>query len=261
MISLHRISAVVMRTIYESINSFEKNIDVFFWPVVDVLMWGLLTQFIGADSGFNWTTALLGAFILWTFMYAIQRDITMVLLTDVWERNLYNIFSAPLTPAEFVIGASITSILRTMVAMVLIVLMSIGLFGLEIIDNFGTLCYVFGNLLIFSIAFGCFASGIIFRLGQKMQSLAWAGLFVIQPLACVFYPLSTLPAWAQTIALAFPPTYVFEGVRTVMSGGTISDFNFWMPLGLGILYFIAFMSIFYWGYRDARKRGWLIQMD
>lgn len=261
MISIHRIRAVVLRTLYESINSFEKNIDVFFWPVVDVLMWGLLTQFIGADSGFNWTTALLGAFILWTFMYAIQRDITMVLLTDVWERNLYNIFSAPLRPLEFVIGASITSIIRTIVAMVLIVIMGASLFDLQVITNVGILCYVFGNLLIFSIAFGCFASGVIFRLGQKMQSLAWAGLFVIQPLACVFYPLSTLPAWAQNIALAFPPTYVFEGVREYMANGTISDFNFWMPLVLGILYFGVFMWIFYWGYRDAKKRGWLIQMD
>jgi ABC-2 type transport system permease protein len=36
------------------------------------------------------------------------------------------------------------------------------------------------------------------------------------PLACVYYPVTTLPVWLQPAAWALPPTYVFEGMRALL---------------------------------------------
>ena len=43
-------------------------------------------------------------------------------------------------------------------------------------------------------------------------------MFVIQPLGCIFYPVAALPGWLQPICWALPPTYVFEGLRSVLIG-------------------------------------------
>jgi ABC-2 type transport system permease protein len=35
----------------------------------------------------------------------------------------------------------------------------------------------------------------------------------------VFYPLSILPQWMRVVAAGLPPSYVFEGMRSLLSGG------------------------------------------
>ena len=42
---------------------------------------------------------------------------------------------------------------------------------------------------------------------------------MLAPFACVFDPLATLPGWMRPAALLLPPTYVVEGMRTVVAGG------------------------------------------
>ena len=41
-------------------------------------------------------------------------------------------------------------------------------------------------------------------------------MFAVQPLGCVYYPVATLPTWLQPVAWSLPPTYVFEGLRSVL---------------------------------------------
>lgn len=48
------------------------------------------------------------------------------------------------------------------------------------------------------------------------ESLAWTLIFILLPLACVYYPVSVLPGWLQWAAWMLPPTYVFEGMRALM---------------------------------------------
>ena len=44
-------------------------------------------------------------------------------------------------------------------------------------------------------------------------------MFVFLPICCVYYPVATLPGWLQPVALALPPTYVFEGLRAIVLEG------------------------------------------
>jgi ABC-2 type transport system permease protein len=81
----------------------------------------------------------------------------------------------------------------------------------------GTLALSFLNLLWFAYSIGLMILGIILRLGTRIQALAWGLLLIFQPLTAAFYPLSVLPPALQTIARAFPPTYVFEAARASLS--------------------------------------------
>ena len=55
------------------------------------------------------------------------------------------------------------------------------------------------------------------RYGLGAESFIWLAVFILLPVACVYYPVSTLPRWLQPVALALPPTYVFEGLRALMT--------------------------------------------
>ena len=54
------------------------------------------------------------------------------------------------------------------------------------------------------------------RNGLGAENLAWTIMFLFMPLTCVYYPVSTLPAWLQPVSWALPPTYVFEGMRALL---------------------------------------------
>src|SRR3989304_421487 len=45
---------------------------------------------------------------------------------------------------------------------------------------------------------------------------------LISPFAGVFYPISTLPQWMQVISHLLPPSYIFESIRAIVSGGAAS---------------------------------------
>jgi ABC-type polysaccharide/polyol phosphate export permease len=41
-------------------------------------------------------------------------------------------------------------------------------------------------------------------------------MFVLMPLACIYYPVTVLPHWLRYVAWTLPPTYVFEGMRSLL---------------------------------------------
>jgi hypothetical protein len=59
----------------------------------------------------------------------------------------------------------------------------------------------------------------VLRFGPASEWIVWPIPAFLTPFAAVFYPVSTLPEWMRQVAYALPPSYVFEGMRAVVSGG------------------------------------------
>ena len=51
-----------------------------------------------------------------------------------------------------------------------------------------------------SWSLGLVSTGVVLRWGLGAESFAWLVVFVFLPLACVYYPVTTLPAWLQPVA-------------------------------------------------------------
>lgn len=66
--NLYRITALVLRYTFLYTRSFPRVLEMFFWPVMDLLVWGMLTQYLQSAPyqvpGF--IRFLLGSMILWT---------------------------------------------------------------------------------------------------------------------------------------------------------------------------------------------------
>lgn len=72
--------------------------------------------------------------------------------------------------------------------------------------------------------------------------------------------MTTLPEWLQPVALALPPTYVFEGLRGVVLGGTFLVQPMILAFALNLVYFARGSAAFAYFLRQARVHGSLVQM-
>jgi len=100
---------------------------------------------------------------------------------------------------------------------------------------------------------------LVLRNGLGAESLAWTVMFLLLPLACVYYPVTVLPAWLQMVSWSLPPTYVFEGMRAILIDHVFRGDLMLEALGLnGVLFAIA-VSVFVILLDSARRQGSLLQ--
>src|SRR3990167_3973028 len=95
----HRINALLMRHIYLNRKSFPRLMDMLFWPIMSLFLWGFVRLFLEKSNagGLNIVTILLGAVLLWEILQEGQHSVSIAFLEDVWQKNLLNIFVTPLT--------------------------------------------------------------------------------------------------------------------------------------------------------------------
>ncbi|MFT4297686.1 MAG: ABC transporter permease, partial [Candidatus Woesearchaeota archaeon] len=247
---------------YMSINRFDRIFDLFYWPVLDIFIWGFMTSYIHNIADINLMSIVLGGIILWVFVWRASQDITVYLLEDFWSKSLYNLFSSPVMLKELVISLLLLGVIRAFISFlflstIALLLYSMNIFSLGIIS----LAVFVLSLLIFAWAIGLFISAFIMRWGSRVQVLAWSVVWLVQPFSCVFYPLSALPQWAQPIARMLPTTHVFEGMRAVMQGNSISLMQFLNPIIISIVFFIACYFFLYSSFKQAKSKGLLAKNE
>ncbi len=254
----YRINAMLLKYYYTSINRVDRIFDLFYWPVIDLIVWGFASSFIEELSNFSVLSMLLGGIIIWLFVWRSSQDIAVFVLEDFWSRNLYHLFSSPIKMSEHMISVIIFGFLRSVVSFVFLIILAILIysFNLFTIDPLFIGISIF-LLSLFGWAMGLFVTALIFRFGQRIQVLAWSIVWVVQPFSCVFYPLSALPSWAVPIAKALPTTYVFENLRNLLSQGVVN----YVQLSYSLVADILLLVVMAWFLRNslekARKTGLL----
>lgn len=260
MIKFHRIQGFLLRHMYEIMATIDRKVDIVFWPTIDLLTFGLLTVYIdklNVEAGV--AGAILGGLIMWTLVYNIQRDIGVSLLEDAWSRNLYNLFSSPLSIFEVIIGTLILSFLKALITISFLLFLSWSVFKFNLFDFGLPIVFFILNIFIFGWAFGYFTSSLILRWGTKVQTLAWSLIAVLYPISGVFYPLETLPSWLASIAKLFPVSYIFESLRGIILKGILPEGSVLATIALlNIFYLILGIFLFILGFKNAKKRGWFI---
>jgi len=259
----YRIRALIIRHLYLYQRSVPRLMDIFFWPVMELLVWGFLSLYLQKNNlaGLNVITILLGAIIFWDLLSQSQRAVSTAFLEDVWEKNFLNIFITPLKISEFLTSTVLIGLIRIIIVAAVVGVLSFVLYGFNIlIFGLYLVPFVF-NLLIFGWILGLFTTAIILRYGTQAQVLAFGFIFLIQPFSAVFYPVSILPSAVQWLAYALPSTYVFEGMRAVAASGSFSWQLFYYSLGANVVYFILTLWLFYATLAYVKEKGLLLKLD
>ena len=260
--SLQRVSAIVLRHWYLLRSSWPRLLELIYWPAVQVIMWGFLQLSMARMPGTLAATAttFLAAVMLWDVLFRGQLGFSMSFLEEMWARNLANLMISPLRPVEFVVGLIVMSMVRLAIGLVPVSILAIVFFGFNLWGLGLALVAFFANLLFTSWAVGLLCSGLVLRHGLGAEGLTWSLMFLFLPLTCVYYPVSTLPAWLQPVAWALPPTAVFEGMRALVIDHVFrADLMLW-ALALNVVGLtvatVAFLSLL----GAARRAGSLISV-
>ena len=151
--SLRHIRALVLRYTFLYTRSVPRVAEMFFWPVMDLLVWGFLSLYLEKLSlgSFNIVSVLLGAVIFWGMLQQSQGSVSTTFLEDVWEKNFLNLFVTPLSISEFLVATTILVMVRVVFG--LVVISALALFFYHF--NFLTFGFAAIPFLINLIIFGC----------------------------------------------------------------------------------------------------------
>jgi ABC-2 type transport system permease protein len=260
-VSPHRVGAMVLRYLYLLRSSWTRLLELIYWPAVQLFVWGFLQFYIAQNSGFfaRASGVFIAAVLMWDVLFRGQLGFSVSFLEEMWSRNLGNLMISPLRPIEFVCALMIMSIIRLAIGMIPVTLLAIAFFGFNLYSLGLALVGFFVNLILTSWAVGIVVSGVLLRNGMGAESLAWTLMFVLMPLTCVYYPVSVLPAWLQTVAWMLPPTYVFEGMRALVMEHVFRSDLMLEALALNAVYFAAAVIAFLELLKSARRAGSLLQ--
>ena len=260
--SARRVAAMVRRYAVLVLGSAPRMIELMYWPLLQMLMWGFLQTHLAASTSLyaNAAGLLIGSVLLWDIMARGQMGFSLSFLEEMWSRNLGNILMSPLRPNEFIAALVTISLIRLSLGLLPVVLLANLFFGFNLFGLGLPLAAFFATLVIFGWTIGLMANGIVLRYGLGAESFAWIIVFFFLPLCCVYYPLSTLPEWLQPISAALPPTQAFEGLRALMIDQTFEPWLMLKALALNVVYFIAAYLLFRYFLWQARIKGSLMQL-
>jgi len=260
--SLRRIFALVLRYLYLMRTSWPRLLELVYWPTVQMVLWGFITLFLSRNSSYVAQAAgvLISAVLMWDVLFRGQLGIALVFMEEMYSRNLGHLFVSPLRPYEVVCALIFMSLIRTLIGVGGAALVAIPFFGFNVFHLGLPLLAFFLNLIIMGWAIGLLVAGVVLRYGLGAESIAWVAIFAIQPISCVYYPISVLPSWLQPVAWLLPSSHVFEGMRELLihhsfNAGLLIQAALLnvVFLGIGVAAFLAF-------FHAARKRGLLLHV-
>lgn len=259
-IAPHRIGAMVLRYWYLLMSSWPRLLELVYWPALQIITWGFLQHYISQNAGFFAQAGgtLIGAVILWDILFRGQLGFSISFLEEMWARNLGNLMMSPLKPIEFLLALMVMSLIRLAIGLVPMTLLALFFFDFNFYAIGLPLIAFFCNLIFTSWSLGIFVSGLVLRNGLGAESIVWTLMFGVMPLACVYYPVSVLPHWLQYVAWALPPTYVFEGMRSLLIDHVFRADLMASALAINAVLFVASFAIFLVLLRSARRHGSLL---
>lgn len=257
----HRIYGLMFRNYYSFKKNLDRLTDSFYWPTIDLIMWGLTSQFfMTMGGGNNVLLMVLSGLVMWIVLWKSQYEISINLLDELWNRNLINLFVSPLSFTEWLASVLILGIMKVITSFVFALGVAYLLYQVKIFEyGFQFLPFML-ILLLSGWAVGCTVTGLIFRYGTKIQAFCWTLVWLFGPFSAIYYPVSVLPEWAQQISKFIPMSYAFEGMRFAISTGTVDFQKFFTGMALVFIYLSLAVVFLYRSFSKVMDKG-LLKVD
>ena len=260
--NITRIYGLFLRHFYLITRSFPRILDLIYWPSIQITLWGFISNFFAAHSSYysGAVGVILSCAILYDFLFRTSIGFNMLFLEEIWSRNFTNLFIAPIKISEIIAALTFTAIFRTLIGLVPAALLAIPLFDVSIFKIGIPLIFLLVSLYIFGVTLGLLVTSGLIRFGPSFENIAWASLFFLAPLGCIYYPIEILPEWLQFIAKLLPLVHLFEEMRNILINDLINYYAILKACIISFIYFISGIIIFYYSYNGAKNRGTLINM-
>jgi ABC-2 type transport system permease protein len=150
-----------------------------------------------------------------TVMMSVMTGLPVAISQEKEIGTLDGMMVAPINRLSIILGKTLGQTARGLIQGVLILILSVGLFGVVIQ---GSIVLVFGLLLLGVFSF--VGLGIVITSVAKDQETAqmmmMTLMFPMMFLSGVFFPIQQMPWYMQTISKMLPLTYASQALRKVM---------------------------------------------
>jgi ABC-2 type transport system permease protein len=257
MISFAPIWAMVLRHARVFQRDLNPMLSTFYWPLLDVLIWGFLGSWIGkSQTQFpNYEVAALLGLLLWQVVGRGCNVMGIALCEELWSNNIVNLFSLPIRITEWICGILLFSGIVMLITSLFCMGVIFTLYEVSVWYVVSTFCIFMPPLLLCTIWLGFSCLQIIVALGKRGIELGFVVGWFLMPFSGAFYPIEVLPRWAQVVSAFLPMSYVFQGMRGYVMHKQDPTSYLIKGYGLGILYAAIAIGLFIYGFNRSKQKG------
>ena len=132
--SWSRINTILLQSWYHIMHSMETWVDIFWFPLMTVVVIGYMMVYIGGHDA-NIINFAVAGYVMWEVARIIQYSITVSMMWDVWSKSLSSLFISPLTMGEMMVGFIISAVIKGVVVLTMSSLVSFLLFKFSFFAN------------------------------------------------------------------------------------------------------------------------------
>jgi len=215
-LSWRRIWGTTFRHLIQFPTDFNKLSSTFYWPFMDILVFGYLSIGMSTCSPTIKTMALLSNIILWQVVNRANLCVSLDLLEEFWASNILNLFATPLKLGEWILATFLDGAIVNVFLIIFCIACTWAIFGFNLLVMGWWLIPLFLLSLMSGLAIGIFCTCFLLMSGSSVQSLAWMVSWGFSLFSGVFYPIEVLPAWLQVIAKVLPFHHTFDAVALLI---------------------------------------------
>lgn len=251
-----RVGGIIYRYWKPTLRDGMRLMDMFYWPLLDMVLWGFNSLWLGAISAnLQATTIMLSALALWQVVFRASIEVTRSLLDEVWHQNFTNLFASPLKLSEWIVAIMVISAVSALWNLLFGSLIAYVIFDVNIFVLGISLLPFFLVLVLFGWFCGFLSSSLILMYGRRVEMFAWTFPWLFAAFSCVFYPASVLPPAVQHVSWSLPTTYIFESARMLITTGETSTRLILIGLVLSMVFLGGGVLMFLAAFGRAKNRG------
>jgi ABC-2 type transport system permease protein len=258
MISIQPIWAVVLRHIRMWRKDFNYMLGGFYWPVLDILVWGFLGSWVQRSQSaefHNYEVAALLGILLWQVVGRGGNIMVLTLSEELWSNNIINLFSLPLSLIEWMIASVVFYAIMSGLISVFCMGVMFALYNVPIWYTINTYRIFLPPLFLCGIWIGFTCLQIVVLMGKRGVELGFVIGWFCLPFCGAYYPREVLPGWAQSFSYFIPMSYVFQGMRAYVMRN--QDPTSYLIKGyiLSAVYMVISIFLFVYLFNRSKQKG------
>jgi len=203
-----------------------------------IIFGNLIGRRIGTMDGFDYMQYIAPGLIMMSVITNSYGNVVSSFFGAKFGRHLEEMLIAPMSNAAIVIGHVAGGVLRGMLVGVLVTIIALFFTRLEVQHPFITISIVLLSSTVFSLA------GLINAIfAKKFDDISIVPTFILTPLTYlggVFYSISLLPEFWQTVSLANPILYMVNAFRYGILG--TSDISIGVAYGILLVFVVVLFT-------------------
>jgi ABC-2 type transport system permease protein len=203
-----------------------------------IIFGNLIGRRIGTMGGFDYMQYIAPGLIMMSVITNSYGNVVSSFFGAKFGRHIEEMLVSPMSNAAIVIGHVAGGVLRGMLVGVLVTIIALFFTRLEVQHPFITISIVLLSSTVFSLA------GLINAIfAKKFDDISIVPTFILTPLTYlggVFYSISLLPEFWQTVSLANPILYMVNAFRYGILG--TSDINIGVAYGILLVFVVVLFT-------------------